>query len=960
MSTDVAERVSSTQAAAHPAGQDAAAPPQRAASTGRARALARRGSALLVGLAGALCLAEVVSSSLVPERVFDVTDDAFWQLGLPTGPSLVVGVALLVLAPALRAGKRAGWWVLLVLLALSSLGSVVVLLDALAAPSSGVASAVVGLVLPVAWLGALVVARRGFEAVVPPGAWLQALVVAGTGLGSAVVVGWAVAGGAAPVGAPHDAWPRLVWVLDQLTGGTFELAAAPLASSWLTTALDLTGGVVLVAALALFLRSVDEAGTSAPADELALRQMLAEHGGDDSLGWFATRRDKRVVLSPDGRAAVAYRVVAGSAVASGDPVGDPRAWAGAVDAWLAQARRYGWQPVVLGAGEAGAAQYRRHGLRVRRIGDEAVVSTSDLLRDGGQDGRVRRAVRRLSADGVTVSVRRVRDVPAAELAAVEELAAAWRAGEVERGFSMASGRAADPADLDVVLVEARRADGTPCGLLTFAPWGSDGLSLDLMLRSPEAPSGVVEHMVGQLAAAVAPRGVRRLSMNFVVLREALESGARLGASPGERARRALLRGLSAVAQVESLHRSSLVYQPTWSPRLLCWSGSGARAVAAAVAAEGFLEVPGLGTARRTAAALPRGPRFLEDVRRLETTWPDGARVPGAPASGGTTRAESARHLGQDPHPALVGRVDDISELLRRHAGLGPSASTGATATVAGRVRARRTFGSISFAVLHAGDRQVQVIVDKATSGPEALSAWKAVVGLGDLVLVTGEVVTSRAGELSVLAHRWELAAASERRASTDPLAVAARGALLQAGYAEATLPPLHPASPGGWLPAQDGAVERLFHLDDDGGRVVLHVRESLQDAAGLHRLLGRVSASLPRRAEGAEGAEDAGQSAGEVERPVAVVDAALPAATAPLARPLDADPLTADAWRLTAEGQEVASASTGLTDPVVLRHAVAPGPLATALSRGIMPFAVMTADLTALAQVEMDPGGGAL
>ena len=56
-------------------------------------------------------------------------------------------------------------------------------------------------------------------------------------------------------------------------------------------------------------------------DERRIRLLLAESGERDSLGYFATRRDKAVLFSPSGKAAVTYRVVGGVCLASGDPLG---------------------------------------------------------------------------------------------------------------------------------------------------------------------------------------------------------------------------------------------------------------------------------------------------------------------------------------------------------------------------------------------------------------------------------------------------------------------------------------------------------------------------------------------------------------------------------------------------------------------------------------------------------------
>ena len=88
----------------------------------------------------------------------------------------------------------------------------------------------------------------------------------------------------------------------------------------------------------------------------------------------------------------------------------------------------------------------------------------------------------------------------------------WRDTETERGFSMALGRLGDPADGRCVLVEAHDGDGRVRALLSFGPWGADGLSLDLMRRDRAADNGLMEFMVAALmrrgAAARASSGCR--------------------------------------------------------------------------------------------------------------------------------------------------------------------------------------------------------------------------------------------------------------------------------------------------------------------------------------------------------------------------------------------------------------------------------------------------------------------
>ena len=110
-----------------------------------------------------------------------------------------------------------------------------------------------------------------------------------------------------------------------------------------------------------------------------IRQLLVSHGEQDSLGYFALRSDKNVIWSPSGKACVAYRVLSGVMLASGDPIGDPEAWPGAIHTFLDEASRHAWVPAVMGCSEQGAQIWCREGdLTALELGDEAVVNVADF------------------------------------------------------------------------------------------------------------------------------------------------------------------------------------------------------------------------------------------------------------------------------------------------------------------------------------------------------------------------------------------------------------------------------------------------------------------------------------------------------------------------------------------------------------------------------------------------------
>ncbi len=119
--------------------------------------------------------------------------------------------------------------------------------------------------------------------------------------------------------------------------------------------------------------------------------------------------------------------------------------------------------------------------------------------------------------------------------------------------------------------------------------------------------------------------------------------------------------------------------------------------------------------------------------------------------------------GGDPYPVSVPRTHTIGEVRAAHPDLPPDTRTGDHVGVAGRVMFARIGGKLCFATLQAGDgTQLQVMLSLAVVGEVSLAAWKADVDLGDHVFVHGEVITSRSGELSVMADEWRMAAKTLR------------------------------------------------------------------------------------------------------------------------------------------------------------------------------------------------------
>jgi lysyl-tRNA synthetase, class II len=377
------------------------------------------------------------------------------------------------------------------------------------------------------------------------------------------------------------------------------------------------GLFTLLVALFLFLRPAEPPSRLRSADAQRIRELLDRHGDQDSLGYFSLRDDKSIMWSPTGKSCIGYRVLSGVMLASGDPIGDPEAWPGAIHTFLDEAARHAWVPAVIGCSELGAEIWCREGnLTALELGDEAVVSVADFTLQGRAMRNVRQMVTRVCRQGYVAEIRRVADIPPAEIARMVRQTDSWRGSPTERGFSMALGRIGGREDGCCVIATARQ-DGVLRAVLHFVPWGSDGLSLDLMRRDRSAAPGLNDFLIVEAIKAASDLGVKRISLNFAVFRAALERGERIGAGPVTRAWRGFLLFLSRWFQIESLYKFNAKFSPEWVPRFLVFPSTrdAPRIGFAALEAEAFLVWPTI-EIRRIARKLG----LVRLKRRLESPF----------------------------------------------------------------------------------------------------------------------------------------------------------------------------------------------------------------------------------------------------------------------------------------------------------------------------------------------------
>jgi lysyl-tRNA synthetase class 2 len=124
--------------------------------------------------------------------------------------------------------------------------------------------------------------------------------------------------------------------------------------------------------------------------------------------------------------------------------------------------------------------------------------------------------------------------------------------------------------------------------------------------------------------------------------------------------------------------------------------------------------------------------------------------------------------GVEPYPVAVARTSSLADIRAKYADLEIDKATGDIQSLTGRVIFKRDTGKLCFATLREGDgTELQAMLSLDKVGQEVLDSWKSDIDLGDIVSVTGEIITSKRGELSILANSYAMAAKSLRPLPND-------------------------------------------------------------------------------------------------------------------------------------------------------------------------------------------------
>lgn len=296
---------------------------------------------------------------------------------------------------------------------------------------------------------------------------------------------------------------------------------------------------------------------------------LLERWGGTSLDAFKLWPGKAYLFTPGRDAVVAYGVSSGTAVSLGNPAGEPASIPAVIEQFVALCRDNAWSPAFHQVPPDLLPLYRRSGLRVLKIGEEASVPLARFATETAHHKSFRNIQRRFEREGAQL----VREEPPLRPELLRELRAvsdSWLTlpGRRERGFTLGQWTEQHPRE-DVVYV-VRTNEGEAIAFVNLVPsYRAGEATIDLMRHRAQVPNGTMDYLFLQLLQDLHARGFEWFSLGMAPFAGV---GEEPDASLEERAIRELFERLNRFFSYRGLRAYKAKFEPEWEARYLAYAG----------------------------------------------------------------------------------------------------------------------------------------------------------------------------------------------------------------------------------------------------------------------------------------------------------------------------------------------------------------------------------------------------
>ena len=351
--------------------------------------------------------------------------------------------------------------------------------------------------------------------------------------------------------------------------------------------------VVLAATLVSFFRV---RGADETTDRAAVAAILRRGSGPNTMAYMTLWRGNHYYFTADGSSVIAYRVIAGVAVTTGDPLGPHPAVA--IEEFVAYCAGAGWTPCFFSVTERTALLLQYEGFRAIRVAADSVIDVAALTFAGKPWQHLRAAFHRAERLNVRAWWSAYDALPTEITRQIEELDRQWLAGKQlpEMGFTLGGLRELrDPAVRCVVAVGA---DGGVLAVTSWLPGYRDGnvigWTLDLMRRAPDSFTGAIEFLIGTALTRFREEGAEYVSLSGVPL---VWPGEDRLDGPVGRAIEALAGILEPVYGFRSLFAFKAKFSPAYVPLFMAYPDPSALATVTNAVLRAY--VPHVGPAELT-------------------------------------------------------------------------------------------------------------------------------------------------------------------------------------------------------------------------------------------------------------------------------------------------------------------------------------------------------------------------
>ena len=272
--------------------------------------------------------------------------------------------------------------------------------------------------------------------------------------------------------------------------------------------------VILCALTAYFLHTSDDRD----ADAADRARVILTRGGS-TLSYMSTWPGNAYWFSPDGRAAIAYRAIAGVAVTVGEPYGDLAALDSAITEFASFCEHRGLQPCLYSVTERARAVTDRLGWQSVQIAEDTLVPLANLQFAGDKWRHVRGALNKAAKEGIAAEWWSYSEMPAELVDQIRQISEKWVAdkGLPEMGFTL--GGLEELNDPNIRCVVAVGADRRVHAITSWMPVYESsypvGWTLDFMRRNtdPGTSHGVMEFLIATAGMTFRAEGARFISLS---------------------------------------------------------------------------------------------------------------------------------------------------------------------------------------------------------------------------------------------------------------------------------------------------------------------------------------------------------------------------------------------------------------------------------------------------------------